>query len=245
MSILTIEKPIITFIIPTIGRESLQNSINSLLNQTITKWNALIIFDGIEINIVNNDERIKIIKIEKLGLNINSAGLVRNYAMSLVKTDWIAFLDDDDIISNDYIEIFYKEFDLYSELDLIIFRMKYFDRIVPKLDTNNFYICDVGISFIIRKKIYDDGLIFIPDGAEDFLYLDKIRNNGYKIIISPYTKYFVRTNETTDDLILGSRIFINFDNDLNNNDLNNNDLNNNNLKILIGYLLVNKYIQNE
>ena len=219
----------ITFIIPTIGRESLQNSINSLLNQTITEWNALIIFDGIKSNIINNDERIKIIEIEKLGSNINSAGLVRNYAMSITDTEWIAFLDDDDIISNDYIEIFYKEIELYNETDLLIFRMYNDGRIIPKLYTNNFYLCDVGISFIMKKKIYDNGLIFIPDGAEDFLYLDKIRKHGYKIMISPYTKYYVRTNNEDNEFILGKRIFINFNNDF---------------KIFMGYLFINKYFAN-
>lgn len=71
----------ITFIIPTIGRISLNNSINSLLNQTVKKWNAIIIFDGIKCNIENNDSRIQIIEIEKKGININSAGNVRNYGM--------------------------------------------------------------------------------------------------------------------------------------------------------------------
>jgi glycosyltransferase involved in cell wall biosynthesis len=222
------EIPQITFITPTIGRDTLQNSINSLLKQTITKWNALIIFDGLKSTIINNDERIKIIEIEKLGININSAGLIRNYGMSLVKTEWIAFLDDDDIISEDYIEIFYQEMKLYSETDLLIFRMNNHGRIIPKLDTNNFYLCDVGISFIMKKEIYNNGIIFVPDGAEDFLYLDKIRKNGYKIMISPYTKYFVRTNNVNNDLILGKRIFINFNIDF---------------KIFIGYLFINKYFE--
>ena len=219
----------ITFIIPTIGRESLQYSINSLLNQSILEWNAVIIFDGIKSTIVNNDERIKIIETEKLGVNINSAGLIRNYAMSFVETEWIAFLDDDDIISDDYIEIFYKEIELYSETDLLIFRMNNEERIIPKLDTNNFYLCDVGISFIMKKEIYDNGLIFIQDGAEDFLYLDKIRKNRYKIMISPHTKYHVRTNIINNDLILGKRVLINFDIDF---------------KTFIGYLFINKYLEN-
>jgi glycosyltransferase involved in cell wall biosynthesis len=213
----------ITFIIPTIGRETLQYSINSLLNQTIKIWSAIIIFDGVKINIKNDDERINLIEIEKMGLNINSAGLVRNYGMSLVKSDWIAFLDDDDIISNNYIEIFYNELKKYSEIDLLIFRMNYLDRIIPKIDADNFYLCDVGISFIMNRRIYDNNILFVPDGAEDFLYLDKIRKNGYKIMISQYTTYFVRTNIIKNNLPLGKEIFINF------------DINN---KIFIGYLFL-------
>jgi glycosyltransferase involved in cell wall biosynthesis len=217
----------ITFIIPTIGRETLQNSINSLLNQTIKEWNAIIIFDGIKSNIMINDDRITIIENKKLGLNINSAGLVRNFGMSYAKTEWIAFLDDDDIISDDYIEVFYNEIKEYPKTDVLIYRMYSNGRIIPKLDSDNFYLCDVGISFIFKKSIYDNGLVFIPDGAEDFLYLDKIRKNGYKIMISPYTKYFIRNDKIEDNLELGLRIFINFNIDM---------------TIILGYILINKYL---
>jgi glycosyltransferase involved in cell wall biosynthesis len=202
----------ITFIIPTIGRKTLENSINSLLNQTITDWKAIVIFDGVSPTININDNRIKIIQIEKLGLHINSAGNVRNYGISLANSKWIAFLDDDDIISFDYIETFYKELKIYPDLDVLIFRMKQNDRIIPKLSTDNFYICDVGISFIMNKDIYNNNLKFIPDGAEDFLYLNKIRNSNYKIIISPYVKYFVREKNINMFNDKGNRVLINYNN---------------------------------
>jgi len=202
----------ITFIIPTIGRKTLENSINSLLNQTITGWKAIVIFDGVSPTININDNRIKIIQIEKLGLHINSAGNVRNYGISLANSKWIAFLDDDDIISFDYIETFYKELKIYPDLDVLIFRMKQNNRIIPKLSTDNFYICDVGISFIMNKDIYNNNLKFIPDGAEDFLYLNKIRNSNYKIIISPYVKYFVREKNINMFNDKGNRVLINYNN---------------------------------
>lgn len=205
---------LITFIIPTIGRKTLQNSINSLLNQTIKKWNAIIIFDGIYSNIQIEDDRIKILEINKKGLDVNSAGLVRNYGISLATTKWIAFLDDDDILSSDFIETFYKELNKnsYLDLDVIIFRMKMDDRIVPKLDTDNFYLCDVGISYVMKKEIFDNGIKFVADGAEDFLHLDEIRKNNYKIMISPFVKYFVRSELETKENIFGKRVFINVEN---------------------------------
>jgi glycosyltransferase involved in cell wall biosynthesis len=202
----------VTFIIPTIGRESLKNSIQSLKNQTIKTWNAIIIFDGIKCNIDEDDNRVKIVEIEKAGRDYNSAGDVRNYGMSLVDTEWIAFLDDDDTLSYDYIETFYREIELYPYIDTLIFRMKLNERFVPDLNTNNFYICDVGISFIIKTQIFKDGIKFSPSGAEDFYYLDNIRKNNYIMIISPYVKYFVRENSTnhpTEDAPKGNRIIIN------------------------------------
>ena len=132
---------LITFIIPTIGRLTLIDSIKSLLNQSDDKWNAIIIFDGIECNIdkeIISDSRIKYYEIEKCGRNINQAGFVRNYAINkLVEDCWIAFLDDDDTISNDYVEIFFKELELYQNIDVYIYRMLMGERVVPKLDESN------------------------------------------------------------------------------------------------------------
>jgi len=210
---------LITFIIPTIGRSTLINSIKSLKNQTIKDWCAIIIFDGIpsNIDVDVDDNRIKVLECDKKGININSAGEVRNYGMSFVETKWIAFLDDDDIIEDDYIETFYNEInlcnDLHLDLDLIIFRMNDNGRIIPKLNTDNFYLCDVGISFILKKEIYDQDYKFIPDGAEDFLYLDKIRRLGKRMMISPYVKYYVRKSDDENNNI-GNRVFININNNL-------------------------------
>jgi len=215
----------ITFIIPTIARETLNRSINSILNQTIENWKAIIIFDGIKSNININDKRIKIIEIEKKGKYINCAGDVRNEGIKYAETDWIAFLDDDDTISHDYIETFYKELELNPYMDVLIFRMMHYDRIIPKLKSNNFYLNDVGISFIMKRSIYTSGTIFISDGAEDFLYLDKIRKLDYKIIISPYIKYFIRNEPFFTDII-GNKVIIN----------------NNSFITFIGYLYLSSFI---
>jgi len=208
---------LITFIIPTIGRDTLSKSIYSLINQTKNKWYAIVVFDGIKNNLkdilILNDKRIKFIELdEKKGNGINSAGLVRNYGMALVKTAWIAFLDDDDTLSPKYIETFYKEYELYPNIDVLIFRMKLENRIVPKIGCNNFELCDVGISFIMKTSIFQEhDLCFVADGAEDYLYLDKIRTNGYNMMISPYVTYFVRQNyqKDKDEKNLGNRVFIN------------------------------------
>ena len=57
---------IVTFIIPTIGRSSLNDALNSLYKQTIQDWKAIVIFDGLSTNITINDERVSILTCEKL-----------------------------------------------------------------------------------------------------------------------------------------------------------------------------------
>jgi glycosyltransferase involved in cell wall biosynthesis len=219
---------IITFIIPTIGRETLKNTLISLQNQTIENWNAIIIFDGCNQNINNIDDRIKIVSCNKLGSNINNAGLVRNYGIGLANTKWVAFLDDDDVIDENYLEKFYEELELNNGFDVLIFRMNLCGRVIPSVYTDNFYINDVGISFVVKKEIFDKGIKFIPNGAEDFLLLNQIRKKNYKMIISPYVMYYVE-NSIHDSSIIGNRVFINY---------------NNNLNTLFNYLLLNLYSNN-
>jgi cellulose synthase/poly-beta-1,6-N-acetylglucosamine synthase-like glycosyltransferase len=151
----------ITFIIPTIGRPTLEKTIKSLQKQKCINWLAIIIFDDVTPSININDPRILLIMCNKLGEGANYAGRVRNYGMNFVKTNWIAFLDDDDSISPDYVEKFNEEI-LNFSTDVIIFRMHFDNNIMPELDTTDFYKGKVGISFAIKKNIVDAGFIFSP-----------------------------------------------------------------------------------
>jgi glycosyltransferase involved in cell wall biosynthesis len=199
----------VTFIIPTIGRDTLKNTVNCLLNQTNPNWKAIIIFDNIEPNITIYDDRIEIIVSPKLGESENSAANVRNYGISFVKTEWVAFVDDDDGIKNNYVDIFLHEVLNYTN-DVIIFRMlsPYWD-VLPKNNSDNFYISGVGISFACKKQIFDSGIMFTPSICEDFYFLDKVRTEKFKMMISPYLLYFVRKYDIDNINIISNRVFIN------------------------------------
>ena len=128
---------ILTFIIPSIGRESLKFSVDSLLNQTNNNWKAIIIFDGVKNTLNINNEKIITYEIEKKGSSINQASEVRNYGISKANSEWIAFLDDDDTISNDYVEIFYKEKQIFN-FDVYIFRMNMNNRIIMEFSIKEY-----------------------------------------------------------------------------------------------------------
>jgi glycosyltransferase involved in cell wall biosynthesis len=199
----------ITFIIPTIGRNTLVDTINSLLYQTNNLWKAIIIFDGIEPIYETNDDRIQILQCEKLGQGVNRAGLVRNYGMTFVDTEWVGFVDDDDTLSSNYVEHLLNETIKY-DTDIIIFRMFNQENniILPNLETDHFYEAQVGISFAIKKKVFDEGCQFIASGTEDFSYLENAQINGHKIMISPYITYFVRNSDYSICKTIGNRVFI-------------------------------------
>jgi hypothetical protein len=88
-----------------------------------------------------------------------------------------------------------------------------FNHILPPLHENyNFYVDHIGISFALKKSLFDSGFYFVPSGGEDFALLHKIRENNSKMMISPYIRYFVRCSEyieQTNNNVIGNRVFIN------------------------------------
>jgi glycosyltransferase involved in cell wall biosynthesis len=195
----------ITFIIPTIGRPTLSRTINCLLEQSNPNWNAIIVFDGVK-SINYPDSRIKSVSIPKIGYT-NCAGLVRNSAIKIADTEWIGFVDDDDTISQDYVEKFEEEIKLNPNAKCIIFRMKTKfdpDKVLPAPNHTNFIKNKVGISFAIKKDL---NILFEPSITEDYFLLDKIRKNNHPMIISPYVTYFVR--EEPSNIGAFNRVIIN------------------------------------
>lgn len=184
----------ITFIIPSIGRNTLLNTIESLKNQNNNNWKAIIIFDGCK-NILDENyinDQISFYEIEKTKCVINQASDVRNYGLQFVESNWIAFLDDDDTISNDYVEYFFKQKNIFN-FDLFIYRMINQDlKIFPSLLSRDLIPCDVGISFIAKKDIFEK-IKFENSHCEDYDFLNLVKKYNYLILISNTIKYFVKS----------------------------------------------------
>jgi glycosyltransferase involved in cell wall biosynthesis len=210
---------LITFIIPTINRDSLINSITSLINQTHTLWKAIIIFDGCKPNdpkllALLNDSRITYLSISKTGIIINndhvysSAGYVRNIGLKMAQTPWIAFLDDDDTIDPKYIDYFMQEIETVSDADVIIFRMLDNDKIIPSFDCNKIIKNNIGISFIINASLLKEGFLFKQSHIEDYLFLKELYDANKVIVLSPYITYYVRGTNPTNNMMLPDRIIL-------------------------------------
>jgi len=190
-----INNTFITFIIPTIGRNTLINTINSLNNLINQDWKAIIIFDGIKNNFNINNDKITIIESEKKGEH-NKAGYVRNIAFDYITdSEWIGFVDDDDIISNDYICKLKEEIDLNKSIDVCLFRMAYKNnKILPNNYDKNISKCRVGISFAIKRYI-SKNVLFSNNQYEDYYYLKELEYKNYNIVISPYVCYYINTTK--------------------------------------------------
>lgn len=187
----------ITFIIPTIGRDTLSRTLESLIAQTQPDWNAIVVFDGISPTIGIPDARISFMEISKKG----NAGFVRNEGIKVATTEWIGFVDDDDTLTPNYIECFNHD---KSNSDVVLFRMKMPDgTILPVPGDTEFKFGEVGISFCYKRTLaINQKLLFeniegmIPGVCEDLGLLERLRNNMYKIRISENMTYLVRPEQT-------------------------------------------------
>lgn len=183
----------ITFIIPSLQRKTLRNTLISLLKQEDPDWKAIVNFDGIKNPYFPvQDDRIRYIESDKVR---RCGGIIRNEAANQAETTWVGFVDDDDILEKNYITALKEELEKDPDADCVVFRMKKGSRIIPNPLVKNFEKIErggVGISFCLNKKIFDNGIKFIPSRLEDFYLLQNIMKNNYKIILSNYCVYKVR-----------------------------------------------------
>ena len=122
---------------------------------------------------------------------------MRNLALQKsINTNWIGFVDDDDTISNKYINYLLEEINKYNNVDVIIFRMMYENNLVlPEKNDKNIIMNKVGISFAIHKNIFEKKKYFFKNNSkEDYYFLNTLQKNKYKMLISGYIAYFVRTS---------------------------------------------------
>jgi glycosyltransferase involved in cell wall biosynthesis len=103
--------PKVSIIMPVYNTEKyLERCLNSILNQTYTKWELIAVNDGSTDNsleILNSyaqkDNRIIVFEQENQGQSV-----ARNKALDIVKGEYICFVDSDDWVELDYLEDLYK-----------------------------------------------------------------------------------------------------------------------------------------
>lgn len=95
-------------IIPSIGRSSLLKALYSCKNQTFTDFNAYIVFNGCDPECLGNylgkyDERFHFFFSEKKGVSH-----ARNLGLEKCSDEYITWLDDDDELTLDALEVYNK-----------------------------------------------------------------------------------------------------------------------------------------
>ena len=192
--------PLTTFIIPTIGRDSLLRTVNSVLTQHDPDWQCFIICDGSGQYpaLMLSDLRLDVFQTSmKLGTHEGDnpgqsyAGRVRNYGIDHVETPWISFVDDDDTITPDYVS---RLKEVQENNDVVVFKMDHPQLgILPPGDSHELINGQVGISYSVRKSFLDTyNLRFINSGIEDYELLMALQFHKARFHFSPCVTYKVR-----------------------------------------------------
>ncbi len=180
---------LVSIIIPYYKKkEYILKTINSILNQSYSQFEIIIIYDDENLSDLNYLDKLfkseKKIRIIKNSQNIG-AGFSRNKGIENAKGDFIAFIDADDIWKKNKLEnqinFMIKEKLEFSHTSYEIIDKN--DKVLGKRISRNFIkvddlikSCDIGLSTVIfRKKIIDDQTKF-PNlkTKEDFVLWIKI-----------------------------------------------------------------------
>ena len=189
---------LVSIILPYFKKEEfLEETINSILNQTYQNFEIILIDDEISLNSKNfldkiseKDTRIKLLKNEK---NLG-AGLSRNVAIRYSQGDYIAFCDCDDLWLPKKLENqlkFIKKNNIYfnhTSYDIVDEKNKFISSRKAKYEINYKELrssCDIGLSTVmIDRKIFDDETLKFASlkTKEDFVLWLKIAEKKIKIV---------------------------------------------------------------
>jgi len=99
--------PLVSVIIPTHNRpQMLKEAVDSVLAQTIQDFQIVIVLNGASAESVEMGRRLGAnAKIKVVEMEDSTLAASRNFGLSFVETEWVAFLDDDDIWHPDKLEL--------------------------------------------------------------------------------------------------------------------------------------------
>ena len=181
----------VTFITPTVGRDTLQRACDSVDAQHNDGWYHYVIGDGLLPNVTPTSQR-SIIEAP----HWRHEAKVRNFGIQMTGTPWVAFLDDDDTVDETYVQILSEEIEDTPEVEVIIFRqtipteMQHFgDKVIPS--TPEILWGNTGISYACTTAIAM-AHPFKRSKHEDLLQLTAFEAAGAKIKFSDHILYYGR-----------------------------------------------------
>ena len=197
-------RPLISVVVPCYNMGNfLEDCINSVLAQTYTNWECLIVDDGstdnsseIALQLTTLDDRIKYLKKENGGLSS-----ARNFGIQHANGSFILPLDADDIIGKDYLEEAVQAFNQNPELKLVYCEAEFFGEKTGRWDLREFNLKDLARTNMIfctalfkkedwvRVNGYDENM---KSGWEDWDFWISILKNGGEVKRLPLVGFFYR-----------------------------------------------------
>ena len=193
--------PLISVVIPAYNAEQfLDETLESVLSQTYENWECIIVNDGSTDNTESvakkwceKDSRFRLTNKENGGLSS-----ARNWGIKESKAEYIAFLDADDILTSDNLEVRINVL-IEQNVDLVATKLQHFTDKLPKVSKNNarqdvLYYAKEGLTQLMafnkvtpstvlcKKSVMDEvGGFTWHKKAEDLHCWLKVLFAGYKI----------------------------------------------------------------
>ena len=193
--------PLISVVIPAYNAEQfLDETLESVLSQTYENWECIIVNDGSTDNTESvakkwceKDSRFRLTIKENGGLSS-----ARNWGIKESKAEYIAFLDADDVLTPDSLEVRINVL-IEQNVDLVATKLQHFTDKLPKVSKNNarqdvLYYAKEGLTQLMafnkvtpstvlcKKSVMDEvGGFTWHKKAEDLHCWLKVLFAGYKI----------------------------------------------------------------
>lgn len=209
---------LISIIIPVYNVEKyLRECIDSVLAQTYKELEIILVDDGSKDNsgaicdeYAKLDKRIKVIHQKNRGLSG-----ARTAGQEIARGKFITFIDSDDWVREDMMEVLYHDIKYYdADISCIAFEMVYDDgtsvkgtsvtetQILDRVKALECYLFDGYIGPCICGKLWKKDLwngIRCPEGKlfEDQYTTYKLLDKANKIIFNPESKYYYRKHDSS------------------------------------------------
>ncbi|GIW65419.1 MAG: glycosyl transferase [Candidatus Parcubacteria bacterium] len=186
-----------SIITPTYNRAYIINkAIESVLKQNFNDWEMIIIDDAsidnteeIVKKYIDNSAKIKYLKLEKnAGPNV-----ARNIGSEKANGEWLIFLDSDDELTDDALDVIYSYIQKFPEVSFFIFACKDLDGNIP-INIKNYegdiswkdFLCKIkGEALpVIKKEVFlEEKFMENIKGGEAITWI-KILKRGYRAYFS-------------------------------------------------------------
>lgn len=221
------EHDLISIIVPIYNVEQyLEKCINSILNQTYTNLEIILVDDGSPDNsgkicdeYAKKDNRIKVIHKENGG--ISSA---RNTGLKVARGAYVGFIDSDDYIEKDMYEILYtnlkKEsadisicscYEVYKDRITCTKKQGVYTVMMPEetiMKMNSFGYFGVGLwDKLYKMELFQNMEFPIGKKSEDWYVIYKLVDKAKRIVYESVPKYYYRQRNDS----LSHSVNINFD----------------------------------
>ncbi|MBR5305076.1 MAG: glycosyltransferase family 2 protein [Candidatus Gastranaerophilales bacterium] len=210
-----VENPKVSIVVPAFNvQDYIEDCLASLIRQTLRDIEIIVIDDGSYdltptiIHMFKGDRRIRVYT-----QGTSGPSLARNKGINLAKGEYIAFVDADDWVDNDFIEKLYnaaKNTNSDIAAATIIrkrensqkYRVHYTEEKIYQTLEEKIKICDIPTCCYVWNKIYKADFIKnfkFKVGAffEDVLWIPEVLKQANQLVTVPDTNYYYRVNNNS------------------------------------------------